>query len=443
MAGRRRARNARRGLRPRPAATHRIAAMSAELHPGITRPRVSAGFVAIYAVGFTGLWVALLTPMLGTLAIRLRQIDALHAADSLARVLALGAACALIANPVFGHLSDHTRAAMGMRRPWMILGVLAGCAGLAMVAAARGEGALLAGWCVAQIGFNAALAAMLAVLPDQVPSEQRGRVSGVVAVCLPVGQALGSELVSRVAESGWLTLMVPGVLGSAAVLLFAHVLPDRRLDAESDRHDGLRVTLRQIRAQPGALTDFGWAWFSRCLLAMASSVLMIYLPFYLVDHLQHGLGKVPDLVARAVLLQASLVVASSLLCGGLSDLLARRKIFALIGGASYACGLWLVATAGSYESFLVGFALTGLAHGAYFGTDLALVTDILRRRTGNSGRDLGILNITNALPQVLAPPLGALVLGATAGGGYASLYLLAGACALAGTLAIAPLRTIR
>jgi MFS family permease len=413
------------------------------LQAEVVRPRVSAGFITMYAVGCTGLWIALLTPMLGTLALRLRQIDALHSADSLARVLALGAACALIANPLFGQLSDRTRALLGMRRPWMILGVIGGCAGLAMVAAARGEGALLAGWCVAQVGFNATLAALVAVLPDHVPSEQRGTVSGVLAVCLPVGQALGSELVSHVEESPWLMLMLPGSIGSAAVLLFACVLPDRRLEAGTDRQDGLQVALRDIRAQPGALGDFGWAWISRCLLAMASSVLMIYLPFYLVDHLQHEPGMVPDLVARAVLLQASLVVVSSLLCGGLSDLLARRKIFALLGGASYACGLWLVATAGSYESFLVGFAVTGIAHGAYFGTDLALVTEILRRRTGNSGRDLGILNITNALPQVLAPPLGALVLGATAGGDFGSLYLLAGVFALIGTLAITPLRTIR
>jgi len=170
---------------------------------------------------------------------------------------------------------------------------------------------------------------------------------------------------------------------------------------------------------------------------------MSYLPFYLVDRLHRGLGEVPGLIARAVVLQAALVIVSSLLCGWLSDRLARRKVFALLGGVGYACGLWLVATAVSYESFLVGIAVTGMAHGAYFGTDLALVTDILRGRSGNSGRDLGILNVTNTLPQVLAPPLAALVLGADAAVGYGNLYLLAGACALGGALAITPLRTVR
>jgi len=417
--------------------------MSDPPHNEADRAGVGARFIARFALGYVGLWVALLTPSLGTLAIRVRQIDAAHSAELLARVLALGAACALIANPVFGHLSDRTRAAGGMRRPWMLAGVCVGCAGLALVASAHEMGVLLAGWCVAQVGFNATLAAMVAVLPDQVPSGQRGTVSGMLAVCLPVGQALGSALVSRVAESPWLMLMLPGVLGSAAVLLFAYFLRDRRLTTDAVAHDDLRLALRTMRVQPGALADFAWAWGSRGLLAMTSIVLMSYLPFYLVDRLHRGLGEVPGLIARAVVLQAALVIVSSLLCGWLSDRLARRKTFAMLGGVGYACGLWLVATAGSYASFLVGFAVTGVAHGAYFGTDLALVTDILRGRSGNSGRDLGILNVTNTLPQVLAPPLAALVLGADAAVGYGNLYLLAGACALGGALAITPLRTVR
>jgi len=266
--------------------------MSDPPHNEADRPGVGARFIAGFALGYVGLWVALLTPSLGTLAIRVRQIDAAHSAELLARVLALGAACALIANPVFGHLSDRTRAAGGMRRPWMLAGVCVGCAGLALVGSAHEMGVLLAGWCVAQVGFNATLAAMVAVLPDQVPSGQRGTVSGMLAVCLPVGQALGSALVSRVAESPWLMLMLPGVLGSAAVLLFAYFLRDRRLTTDAVAHDDLRLALRTMRVQPGALADFAWAWGSRGLLAMTSIVLMSYLPFYLVDRLQRGLGEV-------------------------------------------------------------------------------------------------------------------------------------------------------
>ena len=43
--------------------------------------------------------------------------------------------------------------------------------------------------------FNALLAAMVAVLPDQVPSVQRGQVSGVLGVSQPVASVYGAFLV--------------------------------------------------------------------------------------------------------------------------------------------------------------------------------------------------------------------------------------------------------
>ena len=38
---------------------------------------------------------------------------------------------------------------------------------------------VLVGWCLAQVFFNALLAAQSAVLPDQVPGSQRGVASGI------------------------------------------------------------------------------------------------------------------------------------------------------------------------------------------------------------------------------------------------------------------------
>ncbi len=54
---------------------------------------------------------------------------------------------------------------------------------------------VLVGWCIAQLFFNALLAAMVAVVPDQVPSIQRGQVSGVLGVSQPIGSVCGAFLV--------------------------------------------------------------------------------------------------------------------------------------------------------------------------------------------------------------------------------------------------------
>jgi MFS family permease len=143
-------------------------------------PRVSHFFVFIYALAYAGVWLALLTPMLVTIALRVRQLAPDNAAGQLAMVLGIGAVFALVGNPVFGRLSDRTTSRLGMRRPWLIGGMICGTACLVIVALAPSIPVLLLGWCLAQLAFNAVLAAIVAILPDKVPASQRGTVTGVL-----------------------------------------------------------------------------------------------------------------------------------------------------------------------------------------------------------------------------------------------------------------------
>jgi MFS family permease len=71
-------------------------------------------------------------------------------------------------------MSDRTSSKLGMRRPWMVIGLLGGSLGILIVALAPNIPLVLVGWCIAQLFFNALLAAQVAVLPDQVPAAQRG-----------------------------------------------------------------------------------------------------------------------------------------------------------------------------------------------------------------------------------------------------------------------------
>jgi MFS family permease len=167
-------------------------------------------------------------PVLITIALKIRQLTPHEAAANHSLVLSIGAFFALASNPFFGRLSDRTRSRFGMRRPWLIGGVLGGALALLIVARAETITTVLLGWCLAQLSFNAVLAAMVAVLPDQVPPEQRGTVAGVLGTCMPLGQLAGTFVVQAVSESTLAMFMVPALIGTAAILLLAATLRDRR-----------------------------------------------------------------------------------------------------------------------------------------------------------------------------------------------------------------------
>src|SRR5204863_7657256 len=78
-----------------------------------------------------------------------------QAPSSLALVAGTGALLAMFGNPIFGKMSDRTSSPFGMRRPWMVIGLVGGSLGILIVALAPDITILLVGWCIAQLLFNA------------------------------------------------------------------------------------------------------------------------------------------------------------------------------------------------------------------------------------------------------------------------------------------------
>ncbi len=406
------------------------------------KSRVGWGLIALHALAYTGTWLALLTPVLVTIALKVRQLAPDAAASSLSLVLGVGAFCALIGNPLFGRLSDRTTSRFGMRRPWLVGGVLVGAMALLLIATADTIAMVLIGWCLAQLAFNAVLAALIAVLPDQVPIEQRGTVAGVMGICLPLGQVGGTFLVQWVATSTLLSFMVPALLGVAFVLLFTLVLRDRRLSPGQVPPLRAADLLDIYWVSPRQHPDFAWTWLSRLLLVMGTAFLNTYQPFYLIDKLGYSEAQVPTLIFQGILVQAVAIVALSILGGRLSDAVGRRKIFVLVGASVYAMGLSVIAAANDYATFLLGMLITGIGHGIYFAVDLALVTDVLPNRWHDAAKDLGIFNVANALPQAIAPAVAPFIL-ALSGGNYTWLFGVAGAISLLASITILPVRSVK
>ena len=422
-----------------------LTAAAVALEPEPPAPhRVGWGFISLYTLAYMSTNLLFLAPVLVTLALK---VDSLvgnqRAPASLALVAAAGALLAMVANPFFGRMSDRTTSQLGMRRPWMVTGLAGGSLGIVIVALAPSIPVVLLGWCITQLCFNALLAAMVAVIPDQIPSVQRGQVSGVLGVCLPIGSVCGAFVVKLFAGSLLAMFLAPCAIGGFFILLFAVTLNDRRLARADKPKWSLREFAGTFYVNPRQNPDFSWAFASRFMFVMAYAFLVTYQAYYLLDKIGTAKADVPQQIFLGTLVQAAVIVAASLVGGKLSDRTGRRKIFVLTASVVYGLALFVIAIASNFSGFLVGMAISGLGFGVYAAVDLALVVDVLPD-TRNAAKDLGVFNIAGALPFSLAPAIAPAILAIGRGGGsYGVLYMVAGLCAIIGAAAILPVRRVR
>ncbi len=102
-----------------------------------TPSRVGWAFITLYALSYTGGSLLFLAPLLVSLALKINDLVGIEAAPrNLATVAGIGSLLAIVANPLFGRLSDRTTSRAGMRRPWMVTGLVLGAAGTLVVATA-------------------------------------------------------------------------------------------------------------------------------------------------------------------------------------------------------------------------------------------------------------------------------------------------------------------
>ena len=404
--------------------------------------RVGWGFISLYALAFISTSLVFLAPLLVSLALKINSLVGIEQApNSLSVVTGIGALLAMVGNPFFGRMSDRTSSRLGMRRPWMVIGLVGGSLGILIVALAPSIPVVLVGWCIAQLLFNALLAAMVAVLPDQVPVAQRGRVAGVLGVCVPVASVSGTFLVKLFTGNQLAMFLVPCAVGGFFILLFAVRLDDRRLARADKPAWSLREFAGTFYVNPRKSPDFAWAFASRFMFVLAYAFLTTYQAYYLLDRIGSAEAEVPRQIFLGTLAQSTVVVAASLVGGRLSDRTGRRKVFVLTAAVVYGLAMFLIAVASNFNGFLVGMAIGGLGFGVYMAVDLALVADVLPD-SDNAAKDLGVLNIAGALPFSVAPAIAPAVL-AIGAGSYGVLYAVAGVCAIIGAVAILPVKGVR
>lgn len=414
--------------------------------PGAVGPvpatRVRKAFIGTLALANLAVWMGFFTPIQLLLPDQLEAItgDA-GKVSALGWVSGAGALVAVIATPLAGALSDRTTSRFGRRLPWLVGGTVLGALALTVLSRQSTVAGVLIGWCVAQAFLNAAYAGLTAEVPDHVPVAQRGTVSGWFGLPQAVGVVVGVALVTSFTTDPGTGYLLIAVVIALLVLPFALVTRDVPL-ARADRPQ--RTSLKDWWIDPRRHPDFGWAWLTRFLISLGNALGTLYLLYFLRDKVHYEQlfpGKsAEDGVLVLILIYAAGAVATAVGGGIWSDRTGRRKPLVIVSSLVMAAGALLLAVRPTWDAALVAAALLGIGYGVYMAVDTALVTEVLPA-AADRGKDLGIVNIANAAPQVLAPALAAPIVAGL--GGYPVLYGLTAAVTLAGALLVLPIRSVR
>ncbi|MFM0008376.1 MFS transporter [Paraburkholderia dipogonis] len=413
----------------------------------LTGQQITGWFVARYIAAIIGIWVALITPASVTLALRVGQIDPAHKGTSLAFVASLGALAALFANPIFGALSDSSTSRFGQRRPFIIGGMIGGTLSIFFIGFfATTVNMVTVGWVAAQLCFNAAIAATIAVLPERVPTEMRGKVSGWMGMTTQVGVVGGVFLIQLAGTEGYGPFVWPAVVGALMVLPFLLTLREKPRSKDEVVPLSLKSIASSLWINPVRHRDFALAWLGRFLVWTSLYSLTTYKTYFLIDTLHYTTKTVAPVLTVAMFTLALCIAASSIPSGWLSDKVGRRKPFVVAASLLFAVAMVIVAYAGSVSQFVVGVGVAGLAQGMYLGVDYALVSEVLPDSSEQAARGMGFFNLSSTIPQTIAPVLAPVLLkiGATGTtGNYAALFGAAAVFAVVAACVTQQIRGVR
>jgi MFS family permease len=397
---------------------------------------VRRSWIGLLFAANLGLWMALFTPIQILLPVQISAIGVSSKETALGWVTALGAFVAIVANPLSGAFSDRTRLriagrAYGRRHAWTLGGLALSVLSLLALAEVHTIAGVAIGWAGAQLGLNIMLATLSAAVPDRVPVDQRGLVSGWIGMPQALGLVLGAVLATAVFtgnSAGYLAM---------AVALVVLALPFPLLTPDDPLPPSVRIDKTRWRIDLRKHPDYAWAWGTRFLVQLGNALGTLYLLYFLTDRVKLADPETGLLIM--ILLYTVGMIATAVFGGRRSDVSGKRKVFVVWSGVVIAIAALVLAIWPTWPAALVASVLLGAGYGVYLAVDTALITQVLPEAT-HRAKDLGVINIASAAPQVLGPALAAPIV--THLGGYPTLYAVTAAVTLLGSVMVVQIRSV-
>ena len=361
-----------------------------------------------------------------------------------------GVLIAILVQPTMGAISDHTRARLGRRKPYIVIGTAMDLVFLTFAAWAfwnQAYWAFVVAVALLQFSSNFAQGPYQGYIPDLIPGRQVGIASGLLGAANIAGNLLGPGLAIM------FVAVLPGIVGFPEITLGLFVaiglvevvtmlitvffVPDRPAPPTTKtlRERALGAWGTDLLAN----RDYVWLLISRLFVLTALVSLQAFAVFFLEN--AHGMN--PDQAQSSqfpIILTVAVAALLSAVPGGWISSRIGRKPVLFVAIALGVLGAVILAIGPDYWMVVAAAVPIGICSGVFLGVDWALMTDIIPK--AESGRYMGISNIAVASAGPIASTIGGLlVFGVTllalgSGLAYRAIFVLMAVELIAGALAL-------
>lgn len=352
--------------------------------------------------------VAYLPLIVLLLPLKAAAIDPHDAIVVVSSALLIGAIAASIANIAAGFISDRVFARTESRIGQIAAGIAATLASYWVFAEAESWIELLLAFALFQTCLNFFISPLSTLLADKVPPHAKARGAAMFNLSLPIGSLVIAGL-ALAPFSGEGPRLV--IIGTLVVILIAPVCFLARYQANVG--SGLREASHKAQMikpfQNRANLDLVFAWMARFSVQIAGAIMFGYILLYLavvVPLADRGPSfSAEKALGQTILIAAPIAITACLVTGFIGDRWkSLRGALMMAASAAIAGSLGVLVIWPEPVTAFLAYAAVTTGITCYLASENAVVTQLLARSKARA-RTLGVMNLANVLPSVLAPAL--------------------------------------
>lgn len=358
-----------------------------------------------YGLAFLGAHLAFMPLLVLLLPRRVETLAPDHAAVTLSWMLLVGAIVAGISHITAGAVSDRWIKRFGNRRGLIAIGTAMLLVAFAGFALASSIAQLFAALIYFQVALNCCFAPLGVLLADHFPDEIKGRLGGLSNAALPASSLLILPIAWIFPEDDPRAFLAIGVIsvGCIAPLLF-HWPLDAVLDEQKNT-----PSISKSRAPSYFASDFALAWLARLAVQTGAAFVFGYIYLYIADMPVQTDGwedaSASDVLAALTAPAALLAIIATLLGGYISDIRQMRRLPLFVFACVFGVGMGVLASASQLVGIFIAYGLIQIGLAAFLSADTALVAQLVQKEP-RRGLLLGVMNLANTLPAIIAPLVG-------------------------------------